>query len=130
KVLSEKFDWAATIQDKFEVWFQIEILLAFFGNWPEAGFRQSTFRSQAQFHPVNGNLVREHPVQVVANERVENRIVDFLIAADGKPIYDKSFPELWSSSVYAIELKYGLPRDSEDAIKDIQNALAPAQVPE
>jgi hypothetical protein len=32
----EKFGWAATLGDKFEVWFQIEICLAFFGEWPEA----------------------------------------------------------------------------------------------
>lgn len=116
----DKFSWASTLGDKFEVWFQIELCLGFFGAWP--GLNN-------QFHTTNGNLTREGSIDCQTSYKGTARSVDLLVAADGLPIHDLSLaPQNWSKCVYAVELKAGIPANREDAWKDMSHALTPAQV--
>jgi hypothetical protein len=55
--------------------------------------------------------------------------VDLLIAADGQKIADqKVAQQAWSQRVYSIELKYGIPKNKDDAHKDIHHALTPGKI--
>jgi hypothetical protein len=116
----EKFGWASTLGDKFEVWFQIELCLGFFGTW--GGLDNL-------FHTINKNLAREVTIDNATSYKGSKRDVDILIAADGLPIHDSTLtPDKWSTCVYAVELKAGIPTNKDDAHKDMCHALKPAQI--
>lgn len=116
----EKFSWATTLGDKFEVWFQIEICLGFFGRWDGI---------PNEFHTINGNLLREKDLDQSTSYNGSKRTVDLLLAADGRVINDGKVAKWqWSQRVYAIELKAGIPEKKDDAHKDMHHALTPGQV--